>query len=158
MLSKIKNFFQENIAVKPNEEFKDEPDNSDKVAIATCALLLEMAHTDEEFSEIEETEIESIMKTEFGLSQEKIEEIIQLSSEERRESLDLWQFTNLINENYSKQQKIQVIEMIWRVVYADGTVDKYEEYLVRKLSFLLNLDHKEMIDAKLRVKYRDQDE
>jgi uncharacterized tellurite resistance protein B-like protein len=46
--------------------------------------------------------------------------------------------------------------MVWRVVYADGKVDKYEEYLMRKLSFLLNIDHRKMIEAKLKVKYENQ--
>lgn len=154
MLSKIKDFFQENIAIE--EQISDSHENEDKVVIATCALLLEMANADEEFSDIEESEIKKIMQSEFNLSDSKVDGIISLSNEERKESLDLWQFTNLINENYSKDQKIQVIELFWRVIYADNKVDKYEEYLVRKLSYLLNIDHKDMIEAKLNVKYNDE--
>ena len=156
MLSKIKDFFQQNMAIQ--ETVQETTGKNNNVAIATCALLLEMAHTDEEFSDIEESEIKKIMQSEFGLSDIKLEEIVNLSNEARKESLDLWQFTNLINENYSKREKIQVIEFIWRVVYADNKVDKYEEYLVRKLSYLLNIDHKDMIDAKLRVKYKEDDD
>jgi len=156
MLSKIKDFFQENIAIE--EKVVDDIQSSNKVAIATCALLLEMAHTDDEFSEIEETEIKRIIQSEFELSENKVDEIIELSNEERKESLDLWQFTNLINENFSKEEKIKVIEYIWQVIYADDKVDQYEEYLIRKLSYLLNVDHKDMIDAKLRVKYQEDDE
>ena len=156
MLSKIKDFFQENMAIE--EEVADSQESNDKVAIATCALLLEMANTDDEFSEIEEAEIKKIMQSEFELSESKVDEIIKLSNEEREESLDLWQFTNLINENFSKEEKIKVIEYIWRIVYADDKVDKYEEYLVRRLSYLLNIDHKDMIDAKLRVKYKEEND
>ena len=156
MLSKIKDFFQENIAIE--EKTADIKESSNKVAIATCALLLEMANTDEEFSEIEETEIKNIMQSEFNLSEDKVDEIIQLSNEERKEKIDLWQFTNLINENFSKDEKIRVVEYIWQVIYADEKVDQYEEYLIRKLSYLLNVDHKDMIDAKLRVKYQEDDE
>ena len=156
MLSKIKEFFQENIAIE--EKVADDKESSNKVAIATCALMLEMAHTDEEFSEIEEAEIKNIMQSEFDISENKIDEIIELSNEERKESLDLWQFTNLINENFSKEEKIKVIEFIWQVIFADEKVDQYEEYLIRKLSYLLNVDHKDMIEAKLRVKYQEDDE
>ena len=156
MLSKIKDFFQENMAIE--EKVANESQSNDKVAIATCALLLEMANTDDEFSEIEEAEIKKIMQSEFELSENKVDEIIKLSNEEREESLDLWQFTNLINENFSKEEKIKVIEYIWRIVYADDKVDKYEEYLVRRLSYLLNIDHKDMIDAKLRVKYKEEND
>ena len=156
MLSKIKDFFQENIAIK--EKVADDKESNNKVAIATCALLLEMAHTDEEFNEIEEAEIKKIMQSEFNLSEDKVDEIIKLSDAERIESLDLWQFTNLINENFSKEEKIRVVEYIWQVIYADEKVDQYEEYLIRKLSYLLNVDHKDMIDAKLRVKYQEDNE
>jgi len=156
MLSKIRDFFQENMATE--EKVENDSQSSDKVAIATCALLLEMANTDEEFSEIEETEIKTIMQSEFNLSEDKVDEIIKLSDEERKESLDLWQFTNLINENFSKEEKIRVVEYIWQVIYADEKVDQYEEYLIRKLSYLLNVDHKDMIDAKLRVKYQEDNE
>ncbi len=156
MLSKIKDFFQENMTVE--EKVDSESRSSNKVAIATCALLLEMAHSDDEFSEVEENEITKIMQSEFDLSEIKVDEIIELSNEERKESLDLWQFTNLINKNFSKEEKIKVIEYIWRIVYADDKVDKYEEYLVRRLSYLLNVDHKDMIDAKLRVKYKEKND
>ena len=156
MLSKIKDFFQENIAIE--EKVADAKVSGNKVAIATCALLLEMANTDEEFREIEKTEIKKIMQSEFNLSEDKVDEIIKLSDAERIESLDLWQFTNLINENFSKEEKIRVVEYIWQVIYADEKVDQYEEYLIRKLSYLLNVDHKDMIDAKLRVKYQEDNE
>ena len=156
MLSKIRDFFQENIAIEEKVADAKKPDN--RVAIATCALLLEMAHTDEEFSEIEEAEIKKIMQSEFNLAEDKVDAIIKLSDEERKESLDLWQFTNLINENFSKEEKIRVVEYIWQVIYIDEKVDQYEEYLIRKLSYLLNVDHKDMIDAKLRIKYQEEDE
>jgi uncharacterized tellurite resistance protein B-like protein len=150
MLSKIKDFFQQNMAIQ--ETFQETTGKNNNVAIATCALLLEMAHTDEEFSDIEKSEIKKIMQKEFDLSGETLSQILELSEEDRQQSLDLWQFTNLINQNYTKEQKINVIENVWRVVFADEKVDKYEEYLVRKLSYLLNLDHKDMITAKLKIK------
>jgi uncharacterized tellurite resistance protein B-like protein len=150
MLSKIKDFFQQNMAIQ--ETVQETTGKNNNVAIATCALLLEMAHTDEEFSDIEKSEIKKIMQKEFDLSGETLSQILELSEEDRQQSLDLWQFTNLINQNYTKEQKINVIENVWRVVFADEKVDKYEEYLVRKLSYLLNLDHKDMITAKLKIK------
>ena len=152
MLTRIKDFFNENLVT--GVKAADESPSNDKVAIATCALLLEMAHTDAEFSDIEEEEIKAIIQSRFGLSEDKVKEIIELSNLELEESLDLWQFTNLINENFSKDEKIKVIEYVWQVIYADEKVDKYEDYLIRKLSYLLSLDHKDMIDAKLKVKNR----
>jgi uncharacterized tellurite resistance protein B-like protein len=142
-------FFQSRIEI---EKSGDQLDTNDRVPIATCALLLEMAHADSEFSDIEENKITSILQNEFNLSKEDATELIELSNLERKESLDLWQFTNLINEYYSKAEKAKVLETLWRVIYADDKVDKYEEYLMRRLSYLLNMDHKDMIEAKFRAR------
>ena len=122
-----------------------------RIQVATCALLIEMGQTDNEFSEEEQDRILSILKKEFSLTDEMSKELIELAKLELKASVDLWQFTNLINDNYTPEDKIRLIEMIWRVIYADGKLDKHEDYLVKKLTTLLNLRHKEMIDAKLKV-------
>lgn len=148
MLGKIKDFFNNSATLEgsPKGESAEK-----RIQVAACALLIEMAKTDNEFSDEEEERILSILKKEFALSNEMSDELIELANEELRASLDLWQFTNLINSNYSVDEKIRLMELIWKVVYADGKLDKHEDYLVKKLATLLNLRHKEMIDAKLRV-------
>jgi uncharacterized tellurite resistance protein B-like protein len=78
--------------------------------------------------------------------------LLEASNEELKGSIDLWQFTNLINHNYSIEEKIRVVEMVWNVVYADGKLDKHEDYLVHKLATLFRLTHKQLIEAKLKVK------
>ena len=149
MIDKIRDFFQEKLDIK---DYSTKAKAADRIPLATCALLLEMAHADSEFNEIEEQKIISILKTEFNLSENDANELLELSNLERKQSLDLWQFTNLINNSYSKEEKAKVLETLWRVIYADGKVDKYEEYLMRRLSNLLNMDHKDMIAAKFRAR------
>ena len=78
--------------------------------------------------------------------------MFEASKEELNNSVDLWQFTNLINKNYTSKEKIRIIETIWRIAYTDGLLDKHEDYLARKLVSLLRLTHKQLIDAKLKVK------
>ena len=78
-------------------------------------------------------------------------ELLDLSHKKIEQSIDLWQYTNLMKKNYSLEEKIKVIESIWKVIYADGRLDPHEDYLVHKLSPLLGLSHKQLIDAKLRV-------
>ena len=121
------------------------------IRVATCALFLEMANIDGEFSPSESKSILSILKKDFQLSDEYAAELLQASHEELKRSIDLWQFTNLINENYTMEEKIQIIEMIWRIVYTDGKLDQHEDYLVHKLAKLLRLTHQDLIDAKLKV-------
>jgi len=147
MIDNIKNFFTEKIDTSD----QDSPESSDRsVSIATCALLLEMAHADSEFSQSESDNIIAILKSEFDMTEEDATELLNLAELERKESLDLWQFTNLINQNYSREEKIKVAETLWRVIYTDGKVDQHEEYLMRKLTFLLNLEHQDMIEAKFK--------
>lgn len=126
---------------------------SHDVRIATCALLLEMAHIDGEFSESERESIINSIKKDYHLSDEHAAALIEAADEELKGSIDLWKFARLINQNYSTDEKIQIIEMVWRVIYTDGKLDKHEDYLVHKLANLLRLTHKELIDAKLKVIY-----
>lgn len=70
---------------------------------------------------------------------------------DRVQSIDLWQFTKRINQRCSDEEEISIIQMLWKIVYADGTLDKHERYLVHKLSGLLRLSHERLIDASLRV-------
>lgn len=121
------------------------------IRIATCALLLEMANIDGEFSAAERKNILAILKNDYQLSNEYAEELIKASNDELHRSVDLWRFTNLINRNYSIAEKIRIIEMVWEIAYSDGKLDRYEDYLVHKLAKLLHLTHKQLIDAKLRV-------
>ena len=121
------------------------------IHVATCTLLLEMAVIDGEFSDSERENILSILKKDYHLSDEYAAELIEASNEELKRSIDLWQFTNLINENYSLEEKLQIIEMVWEIVYTDGKLDMHEDYLVHKLANLLRLTHKQLIDAKLKT-------
>ena len=147
MMDIVKTFFQKAPVEEEREEDKDQ-----KIQVATCALLLEVANSDDEFSEIERENIVRILKEDFRLSDEYAQELIALAEKERKERIDLWGFTRLINENYPLEEKIRVIELVWKVIYADGKLDKYEDNLAHTLSKLLKLEHKQLIDAKLKIR------
>jgi len=149
MIDSIKNFFSEKI---DTSEKGSQVSEERSVSIATCALLLEMAHADSEFSEDEKNNIIRILQSTYDINESDAKELIHLSELERKESTDLWQFTNLINQNYSREDKIKVAETLWNIVYTDGKVDQHEEYLMRKLTYLLDLDHQDMIEAKFKAR------
>ncbi|MCH7681513.1 TerB family tellurite resistance protein [candidate division KSB1 bacterium] len=121
------------------------------IRIATCALFLEMAQIDGEFSEKERQSILGILKQEYDLSDEVAVELTEAADKERQDSIDLWQFTNQINENYSEDEKIRVVEFLWKLVYADGKLDQHEDYLIHKLATLLGVRHDQLIDAKVKI-------
>ena len=133
------------------EPGKTDPAREDDLRIATCALFLELANIDSEFSEQERDSILALLKTEYGLSDEHALHLAKAAMDQLKGSIDLWQFTNLINENYSEAEKVRVVELMWKIVYADGKLDKHEDYLVHKLASLLRLQHKQLIEAKLKV-------
>lgn len=131
---------------------KDHPKASDHdILVATGALLLEMAHMDGRFSEAEQDSILSILKKEHGLEAQAATALLEACRQARKGNVDLWPFTNLINQNYSREEKRRVIETVWKVAYADGKLDMHEDYFMHKLSNLLRLTHKELIESKLKV-------
>ena len=148
MLHKIKEFIKE----KQSENFVESAEQkAEKIKASVAAILLEIAYCDDDFSDDERIRVTAILKEKFDLNDEETEELIKTGQKERDQSVDLWHFTKMINENYSKKEKIDVIEMLWRVVYADSVLHSHEDYLIHKLSTLLRLDHKEFIGAKLRA-------
>ena len=121
------------------------------IRVATCALLVEIARIDEKFTDAEMETILSILKEKYGLSPDHADALIAEAEKELEKSVDLWQFAKLINENYSNEEKIEIIETLWRIVYVDGKMDQYEHYLMSKLQNLLRLTHDQLITAKLKV-------
>jgi uncharacterized tellurite resistance protein B-like protein len=128
------------------------PGEGARIQVAACAVLLEAAHADYESTYEELDHVLVTIKHTFRLSHEYAEELVELARAEREHAVDLWEFTNAVNGNFSREEKIKVVEAVWRIIFADGEIDKHEDYFVRKLTNLLRLTHREMIGAKLRVK------
>ncbi len=126
-------------------------DNAHDLKMAVCALFVEMARIDESFTEEEMAAVVAILKDKYGLSAENAAAMVAAAEAELEQSVDYWQFARLINANYSMDEKVAIIEMLWRIVYIDGRLDKHEDYLMHKLARLLRLHHKQLIDAKKKV-------
>lgn len=107
--------------------------------LAACALLLELAHADDEFSPAERTHIESALGRHFGLDATTARELIELAQAERREAIDHYQFARIITQHYDLGQKMVLAEVMWGVILADSEINRHESYLVRKLANLLDL-------------------
>ena len=123
-----------------------------RTRMAAAVVLLEAAHADNDCKAAELDHVMETLKTNFGLSPEYSEELLDLAHREREQAPDLWQFTNRINQRYSKEEKIEVMEAVWRIIHADGRLDAHEDYFAHKLANLLRLTHKEMIEAKIRAR------
>ena len=152
-MRKWKERLLKHMMVEPTQDIQEK---FDRTHVATCIILLEIAKSDDEFSSVEQETTKAILKHEFAIPEEDIEDLMKISVEKREDSVDLWEFTNLINQKFSDEEKIKIVESAWRVIYADEKLDKYEDHLVHVLAKLLRLDHSDLIDAKLRVLYPDQ--
>ena len=122
-----------------------------ELQIATCALLLDIARADTEFTPEEEQKIEQLMRGHFALSEGAFLEIKKLSEQKLKGSIDLWQFAKTIKAQYSYKEKEKIIEMLWEIIYTDDSLHAHEDYLVHKVAELLNLDHGKLIDAKMKI-------
>ena len=123
----------------------------DGLQLAVCVLMLEVATVDDEFSPEERTHIVDTLRDRFSLAHSDAAELMELAEHTRNKSADLWKFTNHINTNCSVDEKLEILEEVWRVIYADGELGGHEDYIVHKLAKLLNLAHPELIRAKMAV-------
>jgi len=127
----------------------EHPDD-DALMIATAVLFLEMAYADFEISVEEEEHLHETLSHFFNLSKEDVLELVQVAQERRADRHDIWLFSNLVNEHFDRPEKKWILEQLWKLIYADGKVDKYEDNLIRKISTLIGLSHQEMIEAKIK--------
>lgn len=153
MFNKLKTLFLD----EPHEEIIDKSSDTDsvnkKLQLATCAIFLEMARADYNVSEEERKEIISIMKQTFGLEKQYVDELIDLASRKLDNTVSIYEFSDIINNNFTHEEKFELIKNLWKLIYADKKLDKYEDQLVKKIGAVLNLDHKkDVIAAKLLAK------
>lgn len=142
-----------NGAEAPSEPGPKEAAAADReLQVAACALLLELAHADQEFSEAERLHIEAVVRRHFDVDEATAQELIQLAQKEQAESIDLYQFTTLIRSNYDLGQKTVLAEIMWGLILADGEIAKREAYMLRKIANLLDLEPGYLSAARKRAK------
>ncbi len=149
MLNAITAFFEEHMALRGRDAPQDQ---EHRLRVAVVALLTEVVRMDEEIAEAERAQVLTSIAEKFELDAKEATEIMALAEAEAGAATDFYQFTSQVNLAFSPAQKVKLIEHMWRVAYADGTLHKYEEHLIRKVADLLYVPHKEFIGTKLRVR------
>lgn len=140
MLEGIRRFVRERVVGAGSAGPESTPGGPSKVQLAACALLLELAHADGEFSAEEREHIQRTVVRHFGLDEETGAELVRLGEAERQQSLDHFQFTRLIATEYDLGQKMVLAEIMWGVILADGRSSDLETHLVRKFASLMQLE------------------
>ncbi|MEX2571807.1 MAG: TerB family tellurite resistance protein [Gemmatimonadota bacterium] len=111
----------------------------DPLHLAACALLVDIAHADGEFSDAERDHVERVLERHFSLPPEAGHALLELAERERSDAVDYYRFTSRLHEEYDTGQKMVLAEIMWGLVLADGEIARHEEYLTRKISNLLGL-------------------
>jgi uncharacterized tellurite resistance protein B-like protein len=149
MLKAIKAFFDDRLSVDADDSAAE---RRLELQLATAALLIEVARSDSTERDVEKTEILTSLQRTFELDKTQLDALVNLAEAEAEEATDVFQFTKLVNDAYGREEKIELAENLWRVAYADGRLDRFEEHFIRKVAGLIHLPHTEFIKSKRRTR------
>ena len=136
----------------PANEPAESPGRPRRVPLATCALLIEVARADEEFTDEERAHILAVAQARFGLSEQEAHELMAEAESVQEAAVDVFGMTRALDEGLQREDKIAILEEVWRIIYSDGSLSGREDYLAHRIQVMLGLNHPELIAAKMKVK------
>ena len=136
MFDKLKSIFDKKIE-EENVQF-------DTVQIAISTLMIQTAVYDGIFDEKEKSEILELIKKYFELTEDQKLSLFKIAMKVNDNSNDMQQFTRVLNTNLSEDEKLNIIEMLWKIIISDGHIDDYENALIRKISGLLYISDRDV--------------
>jgi len=144
MIDKITGFFKQfNTPHQPQETI--EP----SLEIACSVLLCEVMKADGLLQDEEKRSLKAFISKQFALNDQEIDKIITLALTLSDNATDYYQFTKILNQHYSIEQRVKIVGYLWQLAYADGELASLEEHTIRKVADLLHLRHSEFIQTKL---------
>jgi len=147
MLKKIRSIFS-----KTSEEVSAKEQVSQKIDKTCAALIIEVALADKVFDESEVNLLKEMLLKAYTLEAAEIQDLIENAEKAVKESTSLYEYTKEVNDNFDYESKINLVDQLWRIAFADGHLDKYEEHIVRKIADLIHISHNDFIQSKLKNK------
>lgn len=126
-------------------------DEGEDQKLAVAALLVEAARMDQEFGSDERATIARLLTERFDLSVAEAQQLIDKADEKVQASAQYFPFTHKLNQSMTTEERAQVIEMLWSVAYADGTLDPYEDQLIRQIAGLIHVTDRDRMLARQRA-------
>lgn len=148
MLAAIRDFFDRHMAVRPDDTGADA---GHRLRLAAAVLLIEVARSDHQFTDVERAAVLASVQKKFGLPEAEARQLLALAEAESREAHDIYQFVAAINAGFAPESKARLLEELWRAAYADSDLQGHEEHLIRRVADMLHLPHSQFIAAKLRA-------
>jgi uncharacterized tellurite resistance protein B-like protein len=150
MLAKLKRFFEDRSREASDQESIAKREHG--LRLATAALLYEIVRADGEIRSEERAVMRAAISSALDLDQAEIDDLMRLAEEASLGAASLYEFTSLIDKDFTPEQKRRVVELLWLVAFADARKDAVEEHMIRKIAGLLHVSHPEFIDAKIRAR------
>jgi len=119
--------------------------------LSAAALMVEAARLDSTFDDAERGRMRSMLADRFGLSAAEAEDLVAEAAEAQEKSADFFRFTHTLKQAFSHAERVEMIELLWEVAYADGALHDHEASLLRRVAGLLYVDGRESGEARLRV-------
>ena len=123
------------------------------VKLATTCLLTKVAFADEYLDPKEERIIREILADFFSIETEEINKLFKDSNQLLEKSTDIFSFGQLLNQKFTKEDKIDLIGCIFEVAFADGELHHLENQTIKKIAHILNIEHKDLITVKMEIKH-----
>ena len=139
MFDKLRDFLQKDSEDVSLEIDKTGTPTDKDLILATAVLLVEMAASDNEIAQEEGATVGALITGQFGVKYTELEGVIQAAIEARKKAAKIDQFVGCINEHFTEAQKQKVLAMLWKIVIADGKIDKFEERLTTQMKFRFQL-------------------
>lgn len=127
-------------------------DDSRGLQLATAVLLVEVMRSDASFNPQERAAAVAALRTQFTLTDDELARLLAQAEHSAQGANDYFGYTSAMNAQYTQAQKIMVVELMWKVAYADGHLDAHENHVISKVAGLLHVTHGEYIAAKLHAK------
>ena len=148
MLNNVRHFFERHIHL-PGQA--PEGNLNHQLQVATAALLFEVMRMGSEFKAAERHAVIAAIEARFNLSAEETGALLRLAETEAKAATDYYEFTALINQHFTAEQKEQVVEYLWQVACADHEIDRFERTLVNKIADLLYVPRAAQVAARERA-------
>ncbi len=147
MIKFIDQFFERFNKIK-----NDEVLSSNDLHLATAALLVEVAVSDQNFDESEREQLKKLLASECHLNEADIKQLISDAEQKSKTASSLFEFTHIINTHCDYTQKLSLVNSLWKVAYADNELDSYEEHIIRRIADLIHVSHRDFIQEKISVR------
>jgi len=145
MINQLKDFFSSHFVTETTKG-GDTPEKT--IEFSAAVLMFEISRADSSIGDEEREVIDNALVSHFHLSEPEAKELVSLAEKEVDHVVSLHDFTRSINDSLSREDRVRIVELLWKVAFADAVLDKYEEYFVRKIADLLYVSHKDYIQAK----------